>query len=232
MIKFITEEYLRELYRKKPFNIYELEQEQRLTPGAIEYLSDKKIKISNNTCNNFKDILKANIKTSQDNQEDKMKEIDNRSLNLKKRLCYKLKSIEAKFLVVTSEILKEDVILAQGIMNLNRKIANIRNVVDGNGVLESISMKECKGMNSSNFTMEIGDCFEITEFHMQLKKGNIILKINTLRCMLRELQFEIFEIYKDNNLKNTIMTNVNSIINSLSQLICLAVGGEECQRKI
>ncbi|EGO86839.1 ATP:cob(I)alamin adenosyltransferase, partial [Clostridium botulinum C str. Stockholm] len=77
-----------------------------------------------------------------------------------------------------------------------------------------------------------GDCFEITEFHMQLKKGNIILKINTLRCMLRELQFEIFEIYKDNNLKNTIMTNVNSIINSLSQLICLAVGGEECQRKI
>lgn len=69
MIKFITEEYLRELYRKKPFNIYKLKQEQRLTPGAIEYLSDKKIKIINNTCNNFKDILKANIKTSQDNPD-------------------------------------------------------------------------------------------------------------------------------------------------------------------
>ncbi|KEI00840.1 ATP--cob(I)alamin adenosyltransferase [Clostridium botulinum] len=232
MVKFITEEYLRELYRKKPFNIYKLEQEQRLTPGAVEYLSDKKIKISKDTCDNFKDILKANIKTSQDIQADTTKEEENRNLNFKKRLCYKLKSIEAKFLVTTSEILKEDVILAQGIMNLNRKIANITNVVDGKDVMESISFKECTGMNLSNFTTEIGDCFEITEFHMQLKKSNAILKMNTLRCMLRELQFEIFETYKDDDLKNTIIANVNSIINSLSQLICLAVGGKECQRKI
>lgn len=232
MMKFITEEYLRKLYRKKPFNIYKLGQEQRLTPGALEYLSDKKIKISDDVCDKFKDILKANIKKSQDIQVYETKEAENSNLTLKKRLCYKLKSIEAKFLVTTSELLKKDVILAQGIINLNKKIANIRNAINGEGVLEDVLFKECTGMNSSNFTTEIGDCFEITEFHMQLKKGDTILKINMLRCMLRELQFEILETYKDDNFKNIVIANINSIINSLSQLICLAVGGEQCQRKI
>jgi len=42
-MKFITEEYLRDLYRKEPFNTYKLQQGQRLTPGAAQYLSDKRI---------------------------------------------------------------------------------------------------------------------------------------------------------------------------------------------
>ncbi len=57
--------------------------------------------------------------------------------------------------------------------------------------------------------------------------------MNALRCALRELQFDIIDTYKndDDGLKNRIMENTNSIINSLSQLICSAVGGEKCQRK-
>jgi len=39
-MKFITEEYLRDLYRKEPFNTYKLEQGQRLTSAlALEQLS-------------------------------------------------------------------------------------------------------------------------------------------------------------------------------------------------
>lgn len=88
-------------------------------------------------------------------------------------------------------------------------------------------------MNSSNSEADLDDCFEITEFHMQLPKSNAILKMNVLRCEVQELQFEIIDTYKsdDESLKSKIMDNVNLIINSLSQLICLAVGGKECQRK-
>jgi len=141
--------------------------------------------------------------------------------------------MEAVFLVTSSEILREDIILAQNIINLGRKISNIRNVVEGKGTLESIYCKECTGMNSLNFITELDDCFEITEFHMQLEKSSAILKMHTLRCALRELQFEIIDTYKndDDGLKNRIMENTNSIINSLSQLICSAVGGKECQKK-
>ncbi|CAM2800961.1 cobalamin adenosyltransferase [Hathewaya histolytica] len=230
MRKFITESYLRDLYRKKPFDTYKLEQEQRLTPGAAQYLSDKKIKINSD----ISDTLKTNKKASEKKQLEEIEEMRNNDLNLNKRLCLKLKSIEAAFLVTSSEILKEDIILAQNIISLNRKIYNIRNVISGKASLESICCKDCTGMNSSNFTTELDDCFEITEFHMQLEKSKSILKMHALRCELRELQFEIIDTYKsdDESLKNRIERNVNSIINSLSQLICLAVGGKECQRKV
>jgi len=179
------------------------------------------------------DALKSNKNVSKSNQAETIKETVNNNLNLNKKLCCKLKSIEAVFLVTSSEILKDDIILAQNVINLRKKISNIRNVVNGKGVLEPIHCKECTFMNSSNFTTELEDCFEITEFHMQLEKSNAILKMHTLRCALGELQFEIIENFKsdDEILKNRIIENVNSIINSLSQLICLAVGGKECQRK-
>lgn len=230
MMKFITEEYLRDLYRKEPFDTYKLQQGQRLTPGATQYLSDRRIKTND-------DALKSNKNVSKSNQtetiKEAVKETVNDNSNLNKKLCYKLKSMEAVFLVTGSEILKDDIILAQNVINLGKKISNIRNVVNGEGVLETIHCKECTFMNSSNFTTELEDCFEITEFHMQLEKSNAILKMHTLRCVLGELQFEIIENFKGNDeiLKNRIIENVNSIINSLSQLICLAVGGKECQRK-
>lgn len=226
MMKFITEEYLRDLHRKEPFDTYKLQQGQRLTPGAAQYLSDRRIKMND-------DALKSNKNVSKSNQAETIKETENNNLNLNKKLCYKLKSMEAVFLVTGSEILKDDIILAQNVINLGKKISNIRNVVDGRGVLEPIHCKECTFMNSSNFTTELEDCFEITEFHMQLEKSNAILKMHTLRCALGELQFEIIENFKsdDEILKNRIIENINSIINSLSQLICLAVGGKECQRK-
>ncbi|MBU5484533.1 cobalamin adenosyltransferase [Clostridium sp. MSJ-11] len=231
MMKFITEEYLRDLYRKEPFNAYKLQEGQRLTPGAAQYLSDKRIKINNDASKADKNVSKSS--RTETIQVETIKEAENSNLNLNKKLCCKLKSMEAAFLVTSSEILKEDIILAQNIISLGRKISNIRNVVDGKSTLEPINCKECTGMNSLNFTTELEDCFEITEFHMQLKKSNAILKMHTLRCAVQELQFEIIEMYKsdDESLKNRIMESVNSIINSLSQLICLAVGGKECQRK-
>ncbi|GAA0121987.1 MULTISPECIES: cobalamin adenosyltransferase [Clostridium] len=231
MMKFITEEYLRDLYRKEPFDTYKLQQGQRLTPGAAQYLSDRRIKLNDDALNSNKNVSKI----VQVEKVETVKETVNVdfNINLNKKLCYKLKSMEAVFLVTGSEILKDDIILAQNVINLGKKISNIRNVVNGKAVLETINCKECTGMNSSNFTTELEDCFEITEFHMQLEKSNAILKMHSLRCVLGELQFEIIENFKsdDEVLKNKIVENVNSIINSLSQLICLAVGGKECQRK-
>lgn len=232
MVRFITEEYLRDLYRKEPFDTYKLQQGQRVTPGAAQYLSDKRIKmITEDSKAKESNQVKAEKPVETVKQEEKR----NLKLNsnLKKKLCCKLKSIEATFLVTSSEILKEDILLAQNIISLGRKISNIRNVVEGKGTLEPIYCKECTGMNSSSFTTELEDCFEITEFHMQLDKSSAILKTHLLRCALRELHFEIINAYKsdDEDLKDKITNNINSIINSLSQLICSAVGGKQCQIK-
>lgn len=247
MIKFITEKYLRDVYREEPFEVYTLKQGQRLTPGAAEYLSDKRIKITREDTESS--IVNKKVSQNEETQiiqetpkevvkeevvKEIVKEVKSSSFNLNKRLSYKLKSIEAVFLITSNEILKEDIIISQHIISLKRKISNVRNVIDGNGILEPIYCKECTGMDSLNFRDDLDDCFEITEFHMQLEKSNAILKMNALRCSLRELEFEIIDTYQsdDENLKNRIMGNINSIINSLSQLICLAVGGKECQKRM
>ena len=40
-MKFITEEDLRDLYKKQPFTDYDLKKGERLTPGARQFLVDR-----------------------------------------------------------------------------------------------------------------------------------------------------------------------------------------------
>ena len=40
-MKFITEEDLRDLYKKQPFTDYDLKEGERLTPGARQFLVDR-----------------------------------------------------------------------------------------------------------------------------------------------------------------------------------------------
>lgn len=219
-MKFITEEYLRDLYKREPFSTYQLNQEQRLTPGASQYLSDKGIKLLNEvSCNNKISEVKQSktLPVGKDNN---------------KKLYYKLKSMEAVFLVTSSDILKEDIILAQKVITLGKKITNIRKFIEGKSQLESLSCQECTGINSANFYDDIDDCFEITEFYMQLEKSKEILKLHILRCELHQLKLYVLEVYEeDDNLGKDVIKNINSIINSLSQMICSIIGGKVCQRK-
>lgn len=223
-MKFITEEYLRDLYKKEPFNTYELNQGERLTPGASQYLSDRGIKMLNE--------VSFNNKKTPEVKQLKTLPVRNNNNN-KKKLCYKLRSIEAVFLVTSSDILKEDIILAQNIIALGKKVTNIRKFIEEKSELEILSCQECTGINSANFYDDIDDCFELTEFYMQLEKNIEILKLHTLRCVLHELKPYVFEAYEDNdnNLGDDVIKNINSIINSISQMICSNIGGKRCQRK-
>lgn len=239
MMKFITEEYLRDLYKREPFSTYKLNQGQRLTPGGREYLSDRGIRMEDNVFQVNKKVPEVKVLNALAEGNKKIPEVKvsnvstEGNIKLKKKLCRKLKSMEAIFLVTSSEILKEDIILAQNVINLGKKISNMRNTIEGKNTLESIVCKPCTQMTLENFQEDIDDCFEITEFHMQLEGSDAILRIHSLRCALREIGDEIMDAYEDNDddFGDKIIGNVNSIINSLSQMICSTVGGIKCQRK-
>lgn len=47
-MKFITEEDLRDLYKKEPFMEYNLQEGERLTPGARQFLLDRGINLYDN----------------------------------------------------------------------------------------------------------------------------------------------------------------------------------------
>lgn len=224
-MKFITEEDLRDLYRKEPFTTYDMEPGIRLTPGARQFLSDKGINMfGNDPC------IKKNI----ENIKQPPELPDKKHTWKKKKLHCKMKSVEALFLLTEEELLNRDVVLAQNVINLARQFTSIKNAVDGKGSAETLCCTECAGINASNFSEDLDDCFEITEFHMQLKKGKEIIILHRLRCAVREIEPVILELYEDSTdeqeLCKEVIEKVNQVVNILSQMICSVFGGGKCQR--
>ena len=86
----------------------------------------------------------------------------------------------------------------------------------------------CHGICEDNFSSDLGDCFDITSFHIQVPKGREILLLHKLRCALYEFQVVLLETHCTNK---EIPERVNQIINTLHQLICIAFGGDGCQRQ-
>ncbi|MDR0880859.1 MAG: cobalamin adenosyltransferase [Clostridioides sp.] len=233
-MKFITEQYLRDLYKKDPFDNYKLDPEQRLTPGARQYLSDKGIRMQDDNFAKYKKVSATKVETSRNEQKNSSsggKQEDKRSKKSIRKISLKFKNLESKFLLTAQSILTEDILVAQEVITLTHKLASIQKFIEGRGDLEEVELRPCTGITAENFNEDIGDCFEITEFHIQLTKGAQIAKLYALKCELEETAIEVEEIQDRENHLDKIVKNTNAIANTLSQMICRAVGGTVCQRK-
>ena len=225
-MKFITENDLRDFNKKEPFTTYEIEPGARLTPGARQFLMDKGINMFDND---------SSIKKSTVNVKEPSAVYERKNNWKEKKLHSKMKSTEALFLITGQELLSGNVFLAQKVINLGKHFSNIKNYVHGKGSVENLCCTECTGIKKNNFSEDLDDCFEVTEFHMQLVKGREIIILNRLRCDLREIEPVVLEVFEDsddeNKLSLEVIGKVNQIINTLSQMICSVLGGEKCQRK-
>ncbi len=224
-MKFITESYLRDLYKKEPFTAYELGLETRLTPGGRQFLTDRGIK-----------LLDSSTKKKPGETKQRAEELQENKMDWKKLQFHsRMKSIEALFLLTCEELLGRDVCLAHSVVKLYKQFSSINSAVKTHGTVENLICNECAGIKECNFSSNLGDCFEITDFHMQLEKGREILILHRLRSSLQEIEpimQELCDSSKDETMwYEDMIGKVNQIINSLSQCIHLAVGGNQCLRK-
>jgi ethanolamine utilization cobalamin adenosyltransferase len=224
-MRFITESYLRNLYKKEPYTVYELGQGVRLTPGGRQYLTDRGIKFLDSSVQKKKEDTKKQAEGPQEVKPDWKK------LQVHSRM----KSIEALCLLTCEELLGKDVDLAHAVVKIYKQFTSINCAVKTNGTLENLPCTECEGIKESNFSSNLGDCFEITDFHMQLGKGREILTLHRLRCALQEMEPLMQELLcsskKEKEWYEDMIGKINQMINSLSQLIHLTVGGNKCLRK-
>ena len=224
---FITEDDLRDRYRNEPFTEYEVEPGTRITPGARQFLADRQIVLFD--AENPRKKQGAGKEKSSASQSATMELCD-------RKLCGRINSLEAMFLTVAEELLNRDILLAQKVISLKKSFADIKKILKDENSCDPLLCEQCTGINEENFSDDLGDCFEITEFHIQLGKGKEIISLHRLRCALREMEFDILEFYSgyDDEKKQCeeMIGRVNQIINTLSQLICYTAGGEKCQRKI
>ncbi|CUQ03678.1 hypothetical protein [Clostridium baratii] len=204
MFRFITEDYLKDLYRKEPFKEFKLNENEKLTPGGRQYLLDKGIKINSNLPTDSKKEEKRNETSIEETKKDSYKII-----------TYKCKAIEASFLETASKIINEDLNLAQKLIDLGREIKNIREFAEGKIKLESNS-KTCDIYNEE---------IEITDVYIYLKNSKQILNLYILLCKLNEFKYDLLEKYENDELVKDILINLENIINILSMTISKEIGG-------
>lgn len=202
MLKFITEEYLKDLYRKETFMKFDLKTDERLTPGGRQYLLDKGIKINSNLPTNNQSALKK-----EDINEEKIS--SNKDLNGKK-LLYKLKALEALFLSSASEMLNKDIKLTQKIVDLVRDIKSIREFIEGKCELEITNTKN----SNENFVN-----IEITDVYIHLKNSKEVLILYYLFCKLEEFKYEIILDFQGAEILDQVLENIYKIEDTLSRMI-------------
>lgn len=250
-MKFITEDELRCIYRKEPFTIYVPEPNTRLTPGARQFLLDRGVDLYDELKN--KPIIRESLtqeiccpsanpnhngggqktaQTSAGEDSKAPKKTNWRTKMVKTKLC----SVEAVFLKTEEVLLHGDILMAQNLARLSKQFNDIRHMVEGKGTADNMTCKECSGMSCDSFCEDMEDCFEITDFHVQLENGKQILALHELRCVLREIEPVMLMAFDGNPAAYgpcmDAIGKINQIINTVSQMICGAVGGKECQRKM
>ena len=255
-MKFITEDELRFLYRKEPFTTYEPEPGTRLTPGARQFLLDRGIDMYDEQKQGpiIRESLTQEIccpsanpnhngGAKQHQEEEAAQHHAGGHGKAPKKCNWKIKmvrtklcSVEAVFLITEQALLEGDVLMAQNLTRLSKQFSDIRHMVEGKGNAMNLPCKECSGITCENFSEDQEDCFEITDLHVQLERGKEILALHRLRCALREIEPVMMQAFEGNDAAigpcMDAIGKINQIINTVSQMICAAVGGKECQRKL
>ena len=145
-MKFITEEDLRDLYKKQPFTDYDLKKGERLTPGARQFLVDRGVDMYDRNdplavLNTQKDKVKA---------EQSAKPGESSGCRNMKKLCGRMKALHSLFLLTARELLDTDLCLSQQLTGLSRHFAALGSLTDGKTEAVGLESKASTGKNGEN----------------------------------------------------------------------------------
>lgn len=220
-MKYITEDVLRDIYKKEPFTGYELEKGARLTPGARQFLADRGI-------NMFEDG--SYMEMGHGTPITKKAAAEAKCEDQKKKFLLCVDSAIALFFLTGQELCQRDILLAKEVLDMGECLRELKTASPGSPLAE-IEWQDCTGMQEADKEKDLGDCFELTAFHVQMPKGREIVLLHRLRNQLRQTGAELTELEEAASKQRT-QCRINLLTNKLSRMICNAMGGTECQRMI
>ena len=223
-MKFITEMELRELYKTDPFATYVLEPDTKITPGARQFLVDRRVSLVQAQYGEDK-----KSKTSESNQAQRR---ENWSTM---RLRGKMDCIESLFLLIAAELLQsKDAALSEEVMALGKCFRNVRNAERQGIAPDKIQFWGWSEDEIKSRSDNLEKHLNISEFHVGLKNGKEITMLNHLRASLREVEPAILETYwneeKQVCLREDLIGTVNRIINVLCMMMWKCLGGQKWKR--
>lgn len=239
-MKFITEYDLRAQFNEQPFTDYQMEEDTRLTPGARQFLSDRRINLFEDGSKMRFGIPAGSPKvqktgrspTTEADLPRKTVSSEEKVLAMAK-LMNSIEILEAEFLVMTSEIISDNIEIAGQISKLGHEVGRIKSILSHEMEDSDICFEQCSGMNWENCCQDLGNCFELSDFYIQSANGKMLVQMNALRAKTRALRLcaaEVFRTAEDEKYLIAATEKLNQIINKISQLICKTAGVKECRR--
>ncbi|GAB6158178.1 hypothetical protein JCM39194_13780 [Desulfotomaculum varum] len=220
-MKFITEMELRELYKREPFTSFVLEPGTRITPGARQFLVDKRVTLVQAQQQTAANKVKAG--------REKPAEASNYWCNDKLRR--KMDYVESLLLLVGLEIWRSgDAGLAEEVMALLKYFRSVRSAEKEQNAPDTIQFW---GWSEDEIKQRADDMekhVDINESHYRLPNGKEIILLNHVRAALREVEPALLEVYWDDEkqkcVRQDLIDKVNLIINILCMIMWKRMGGK------
>ena len=198
-MKFVTEMELRSLYKTAPFTVYVLEPAVKLTPGARQFLTDRRIALeqAEDTGSQAVNCL-TNRLVARDNWS---------ILKLRSRL----ERIHSLFLLTAAEVLHAgDVALSEEVLAAARGFRSVQQAEldqPSPGISQQV-------LNHPDSRLDICD------FHVGLKNGKEILLLHHLRASLLELEPVLLECYWSEEQQICIRQDLVDGLKQISTILC------------
>ncbi|MBM7854171.1 ethanolamine utilization cobalamin adenosyltransferase [Desulfohalotomaculum tongense] len=223
-MKFITEMELRDLYKIEPFATYVLEPDTKITPGARQFLIDKRVTLVQAKCGDNK-----KLNTGESNQT----QVGDSQCALKLRR--KMEYIESLFFLIAAELLHSgDAVLSEEVLALGKCFRNVRTAEREQVPPENIDFWGWSEEEIKKRFDNLEKYVEISEFHVRLKNGKEMALLNHLRASLRELEPAILETYwneeKQVCSRQDLIDALYLIINILCVMMWKCLGREKWKR--
>lgn len=223
-MKFITEMELREVYRREPFTTYVMEPDTRITPGARQFLVDRRVTLAETQPS---DEEKAN--------PDSPRQVQVEKTRCSQRLLRKMERMESLFLWMAAELIGSgETILSEEVLALGRYFQKVRRAEEEQRAPDPLQFWGWSAEEIRERSAGLEEQVDISKFHLELEKGRDAAVLNHLRASLRELEPEILEIYwreeQSACSRQDLIDAIAGIINVLSMMIEKYVGGRKWKR--
>lgn len=203
MFKFITEENLKDKYRKNPFENYILKENEKLTPGGKEFLQDKNIK-----------ILSFGEEISKEKKEEKRESV------LDKKLIIKSKIAMILFFKFGNKYINDDIKFGKKIIIFGKLLENLKKYFEG----RILNLEIDSNLKKENYKKING---EIDEIYIYQGENSKILDLYYLSSIVEELKYLIEERLcgKEDEIK--ILENyLDILLELLDEVIGETIGGK------
>jgi ethanolamine utilization cobalamin adenosyltransferase len=227
---FITEDHLRTQYHTQPFPEYHVQEGTRLTPSARQFLSDRKVCIFENgiLVNRRISLREHDSRTCVPVENEAFHEQVAESSEISE-LKNEIETLEAHVLLSGSEIITDNINMAQQILAIGSELASLRNYISGGGQIVFVGFTSCDGINEENCSKDQGNCFEITDIYIRSANAKRILTLNYLRSRVRGIRILASKVFCGTERFTVIEAVTNKIVNKLSGMICIEAGVNECE---